>query len=258
MRRKNVCLLIVGVLSVGSLCAAEPVASNESNPFRVIWKAIRALQTEVAKLSDIVAEIELTPGPEGPEGPQGEQGEVGPMGPEGPQGPAGEQGIQGEPGSAGPQGEHGEPGERGPAGSPLHLYDANGQDLGILLSADPSAATYFISYLPNPGIFLELRQVGRTVKIENEDAVWFGQKNCIGTPYGANNGNPGGTFVHRHGSAFRYTDGLAQNLPVFSASSLEPEGTCRNGQGNVGSELIPMEEVPLSLNFPLTWPLDVR
>ena len=62
-------------------------------------------------VEQLIAEIELTPGPEGPQGEQGLQGEKGDQGEVGPQGPQGEQGIQGEKGEQGEQGPQGEKGE---------------------------------------------------------------------------------------------------------------------------------------------------
>lgn len=73
-------------------------------------------------VEQLIAEIELTPGPEGPQGPQGEIGPMGPQGEQGiqgevgPQGPAGEQGPQGEQGPRGEQGLQGPRGEQGPEG----------------------------------------------------------------------------------------------------------------------------------------------
>ena len=76
----------------------------------------------------LIAEIELTPGPQGPQGEQGlqgekgEQGEMGPQGPQGeigpvgPMGPQGEQGLQGPEGPQGPQGIEGPMGPQGPQG----------------------------------------------------------------------------------------------------------------------------------------------
>jgi hypothetical protein len=81
-----------------------------------------------SEVDGLIADIELTPGPQGeqgPQGPQGIQGEQGIQGPQGiqgiqgetgPQGPQGPQGIQGETGATGATGATGDQGLTGPAG----------------------------------------------------------------------------------------------------------------------------------------------
>ena len=76
-------------------------------------------------VNELIAEIELTSGPQGPQGEQGEQGlpgekgeqgEMGPQGPQGEMGPVGPMGPQGEQGVQGPQGPQGPQGIEGPVG----------------------------------------------------------------------------------------------------------------------------------------------
>lgn len=62
------------------------------------------LSKRVDELTEEIADIQLTPGPQGP------QGEPGPQGPKGDKGDAGEPGPKGDAGEQGPQG------EQGPAG----------------------------------------------------------------------------------------------------------------------------------------------
>ena len=72
------------------------------------------------------------PGPVGAAGPQGIPGPVGATGPQGIPGPVGATGPQGIPG---PVGATGPQGVQGPAGSSgVQVYDANNQNLGMLLS----------------------------------------------------------------------------------------------------------------------------
>lgn len=68
------------------------------------------------EIDQLLANIELTPGPQGPQGPQGtkgDQGQVGPQGSVGPRGVEGPQGIQGTQGLTGPAGAKGETGAQG-------------------------------------------------------------------------------------------------------------------------------------------------
>ena len=67
-------------------------------------------------VNELIAQIQLTPGPQGEKGEKGDPGEMGPQGPEGPVGPKGEKGEQGEQGLQGERGEDGEKGEQGPKG----------------------------------------------------------------------------------------------------------------------------------------------
>lgn len=164
----------------------------------------------------------------------------------GPQGPKGDKGDKGDPGEIGPQ---------GPSGSSLHLYDANGQDLGILLDTDAINLDRATTYLLNPGIFLTLSQSSQSIRVVNEDAVWFTEDNCTGTPYARGLGNPGATIVSRSGRAFKFINGDGRS--DFSNASRLAGGLCSNNQGTF--ELLhPMVEVSLPFSIPLAWPLEIR
>jgi hypothetical protein len=173
----------------------------------------------------------------------------------GPQGPKGDKGDTGEQGPIGLTGSQGIQGEVGPT---LHVYDANGQDLGILVNADASFAGNITSYLPEPGIFVNIRQSdsNKLATIANDDTVWFTGDNCTGTPYGRS-GNPGATIIKSNGRAFKYINGtnIVNGLPG-SASNLAG-GACANNQ-SANSLMIPMEEVSLPFSLPPAWPLEVR
>jgi len=87
----------------------------------------------------------LTWGIQGPKGDKGDKGDIGPTGLQGEQGipgSQGEQGIQGPEGPVGQQGSQGEKGDigdkgdkgdQGPAGPSLKVFDANGQEVGLLM-----------------------------------------------------------------------------------------------------------------------------
>ena len=135
------------VFSVIALVVGVSVASAQGggNPWDAIWKAITELQN---KIDNIV----LTPGPVGPQGPQGIQGLQGEIGPIGSQGPQGESGS---------------------SGTSFYLIDANGQNLGKLLSIDnlldsslsySSVATY-VTYLSDLGVALRFLE-DKSKKVE--------------------------------------------------------------------------------------------
>ena len=166
------------------------------------------------------------------------------------QGPKGDMGPQGPQGEPGPKGDKGDPGE---GGSTLHVWDANGQDLGTLISTGPSFSS-FTTYIPELGIVLQL-QNGQTVTIGNTDSLWFHEENCQGIAYGRG-GNPGGTVVSRDGRrGFKFTDGAIVYGDDFFKSRFDDR--CYNGQGGPGGG-IPMEEVTLPFSLPLAGPLEIH
>ncbi|MEK7575559.1 MAG: collagen-like protein [Patescibacteria group bacterium] len=155
------------VFSVIALVVGVSVASAQGggNPWDAIWKAITELQN---KIDNIV----LTPGPVGPQGPQGIQGLQGEIGPIGSQGPQGESGS---------------------SGTSFYLIDANGQNLGKLLSIDnlldsslsySSVATY-VTYLSDLGValrFLEDKSKKVELKATNK-VLYYDEVDCTGIPY---------------------------------------------------------------------------
>lgn len=170
------------------------------------------------------------------------------------QGVKGDKGDTGEQGPQGLKGDKGDIGERGPAGLALHLFDANGQDLGIIFDIEPLSLSNVTTFISSPGIFLQLRQSSQSITVANMDAVWFTGANCTGTPYGRG-GNPGGTIVNPSvGRAFRYVTGSP--LSDDSAFGSRLAGDCANNQGGPGLGF-PMEEVLLPFSFPLALPLHV-
>jgi hypothetical protein len=132
----------------------------------------------------------------GPQGPTGPAGAVGPAGPRGLQGPVGLTGAAGPQGPAGPKGDTGAQGPRGPAGS-MHVLDANGQYLGILISkgvsynynesCQPAGSgdKYDISvHIPSLNLDLIVPILGSTgdVPYSYSDFL-FANLTCSGTPY---------------------------------------------------------------------------
>lgn len=163
------------------------------------------------------------------------------------QGPAGPQGIQGD------KGDKGDPGTNG---SSLHLYDANNQDLGILIDMQSTWATFFVTYLPVQRMFLSFGQNRDSLSV-NVGPAYFGlyflQENCEGTPYVNDSGNPMGAVISHGNRAFRYTneDVLHGGQPL---STLEYPTGCLNSLAGAGT-LYPMEEITLPFTLPLAWPL---
>ncbi|MEK7553029.1 MAG: hypothetical protein AAB505_02905 [Patescibacteria group bacterium] len=152
-------------------------------------------------------------------------------------------------------------GPQGPAGKSndgLHLYDANGIDLGMLIDVrDPANGNRFLSYLPDPGVFLEFRQESETRVIFMNNLgspLYFSSPDCIGTPYSPSGGNPGATLVSHTNRVFKFTD-QPQVLGDNGWSRLT--NTCANGQG-ASQPYYPLEEVFLPFSLPPAWPLEIR
>jgi len=113
----------------------------------------------VCHLQDQITNIELTPGPQGPQGEKGEKGDPG------------EDGEDGEPGPPGPPG----------AGQILKVFDANGTELGPLVSLDTGSSNQVFFSSP----------LGRMVLIRLTDGgqigfnanLRFETPDCSGTAY---------------------------------------------------------------------------
>jgi len=192
-----------------------------------------------------------TVGPLGPIGPTGPQGEVGPagVGLKGDKGDTGVQGIQGEPG---PKGDRGIQGLQGEPGNVLHLWDANGQDLGVLTGT-------YATYVPDQKILLTFDVTrnedgsGSASVASSGNSVLFPQMNCTGTPYTNASSSPNIIRI-AGGRLFRYTTGdLVTGQPQVSV--LDSLG-CRN-MALGGAVFYTLEEIPWPFTEPLAWPLDI-
>lgn len=195
-------------------------------------------------------------------GPQGLKGDKGDTGERGLVGLTGPQGIQGEPGPKGDMGEQGLQGEQGPTGSSLHLYDANGQDLGILLNITDNRAESFTLYLPGQKVRLRLSlgddgHNNRIVSFKDNSEVYFSEQNCAGIPY-SNNDNLGSQFGFLAGynanRYFRQTTDLGTLINIVS--ELGYTGCINQARGV--SKHYRLEEIILPFTLPIIGPLEIR
>ncbi len=190
-----------------------------------------AIWYAIHSLQTALSNIQLIPGPQGPTGPQG---------------PAGVQGI---------------------GGQQLHLYDANSQDLGVLV--DRNNPDGYTSYFSNEQIFLEFSQGinnnGSYVSLYNNTvgSVYYLQQNCQGNPYANNTG-----FFHRafiidaNGSLprlFKHINGppLINSGGTLTLSALGSSGCSNQGAGGAGT-LLPVQEIPFPFTLPLVGPLHIQ
>jgi len=203
-------------------------------------------------------ETELSWNIQGPVGPEGSQGEKGDPGEPGPQG---ERGLEGVKGDKGDPGEKGYVGEQGPTGSSVHLFDGNGQDLGVLISMnttlneDLGAIFHFEPRSYNSGIGAKFRPLGME--------LFFEQSNCQGKP-----------FTHFGGDekqqVYRVTEGQLYAETYWMADFSENPRTrlalSKTTQHDTGCEAIArtidssimLREIALPFSEPLAWPLEIR
>ncbi|TSC69148.1 MAG: Collagen triple helix repeat-containing protein [Parcubacteria group bacterium Gr01-1014_66] len=108
-------------------------------------------------------------------------------GPQGPKGDKGDEGQQGEKGEKGDQGDKGGPGMPGKAGLALHLFDGNGQDLGILTYSGVSS---FTTYFPEIKALGEFSQGVSTAKWKYSETsaqqIYYSEPFCSGIAYVGN------------------------------------------------------------------------
>ncbi len=148
-------------------------------------------------------------------------------------------------------------GEHGGSRTVLHLYDASGQDLGIVIGTN-MAGTDFTTY--NQGIdgileFSQTRSPGyKLAHLSSTGGVRFTDENCTGQAYVHSYGAPHGIAV-ANGRIFRYTPD--DPMTGLQSKSVWQSGGCRNvvRTDDMGAFV---EEITAPFSLPLTWPLQVR
>ena len=206
----------------------------------------------------------------------------GPKGDKGDKGDAGEMGLQG---LKGDKGEKGDSGTGGGSGSQLHLYDANNQDLGIVV--DHVGNQGYNSFITSIESFVEFegsRRLGAGAHagdpnhhyeayIVNNGNIFYLLPDCAGIPYSGDIASQPQNTIFIGGSTnrmFKTTDGLiTRNIEVTNAgevpghlimSYLSSSTGCANNPSasyQVPS-FVPLEEISLPFTLPLAWPLQTR
>jgi hypothetical protein len=249
-------IVLALLLSANVAMAKEKVSWN---PLDAIWKAIAQLQHQYGHFV----------GQSGPQGPAGQQGLKGDTGSTGPQGPIGLTGPQGVPGLIGPKGDigpagpQGIQGESGVAVATFHLYDAGGQDLGLLVSSDKGMNNCEV-YSPSLDAKFAFIQGISTdpmiyhVELAIKMPVLFSNENCTGDPYQDvlyNGGIMPQSVVMAGNRFFKVTDFLTDQLKT--KSTLNVDGRCINGESAEKQRLIGLEEISLPFAYPPAGPLRI-
>lgn len=187
-------------------------------------------------------------------GPKGDKGDVGPIGPQG------EKGVDGLMGPQGPKGERGESG----AGFSFHLYDAGGQDLGLLLSmqntANYSKFGYF-AYIPTLDVGVEFSEDAGLLKRQGASGnIWFSERDCTGLAYGVMVSNHQLSETMSDGTVFRgKSTGPKNGQSLRLQSFINSTQRCQNMQPQgISNTIFEAEKILLPFNEPVTAPVEIR
>jgi len=203
--------------------------------------------------------IALIAGPQGAIGPQGSVGVQGPTGADGAPGATGSQGAAGPEGIQGPPGPAGAQGAAGPPGPSLHVYDASGQQLGILIYAsDINEGGEWQVFVPEVGATIRLDPATGALISEPRD-VYYDQPGCTGNAFAS----PSGRLIQSQGlPPTRFF--VAVNTPYTTVPNWSQSGNSACVTFGViqytNNPVVPLLEVPISalgFSLPVATPLYV-
>jgi len=217
-------IILTSIFAVlGVLLFVVSVKAQGSDPLALIWDWIGRLRERVTILEEEVANIELIPGPAGPQGPVGSPG---------------------------------------PAGQQLHLYDANGQDLGILIESgqSPAIVRWHNVLVADLGLIATIEERGHPqniAKVYGNVPIYFTQLNCTGNTFV---GNPIDHYTVVKNTPlskyFKFVGTVAPSTTIFP-SWIGDSGNCQNSLMGLSSTF-QVEEINLSFTEPLAWPLHIQ
>lgn len=189
-------------------------------------------------------------------------------------------------GPTGPQGPQGLQGPAGAAGMNVHLLDGNGQDLGLLLDADPygpafrcfgftgSVCTSFTpnaktyrTFIPSANAVIPIRGDGKTqtavIDPVANRTVFFGGTNCTGTAFVT--ASDGGIDISTNmllratgPRYFAYIGGPSVASPAAQSVIPVPFGQVCLNTSTTTPTALPVQEVTLSFTEPINWPLKIQ
>ena len=231
------------------ICIQDHTASIANAPPNDSFWSLMAVQGDKGDIGDT-----------GPQGIAGPVGTTGPQGTQGPVGATGPQGIQGPIGATGPQG------IQGPAGtSGVQVYDANNQNLGMLLSFTEDY-NYFTVF--NSAINLTVRiskDTGALYKDGNLMGIHINTSTCKGNPSYVRLGIAGLLVANPHplsASTFPYVSydypQISFTPTSWSQTRIDGASSCTPQTQPAVIDVYPIKyytaaEVPLTL--PIAFPL---
>ena len=177
-------------------------------------------------------------------------------------GEKGDKGDIGEKGEKGDKGDDGDNGENGTNGTELHLFDANGQDLGVLVNIRENNEDFFTTYNQNLTAFLQFQNFQANPKtkfqyVENID-YFFEEENCEGEPftrllgslYAVRKGNP-----YQNYWMFDLTE--TPKSRSYLSQAVPDARLCVPNVGTIEYSVM-LKEISLPFTEPLAWPLEVK
>jgi len=181
---------------------------------------------------------------------------------QGEKGDTGEQGEQGENGEAGENGADGTDGNDGEDGTTLHLFDDDGQDLGILLDAHGSSDVSFRTYLePISALMNSAQRIDSMTAVINSvtKSIQYTNSDCTGDAVTTGKVAPQVLY-------FDDADdfGLGHIMATGEPPALRTIKSRREASGNckdLGSQTLltnTLEQVTLPFTEPLAYPLEIR
>lgn len=164
--------------------------------------------------------------------------------------------IQGEKGE---KGDKGDTGPQGPAGEQLHLFDANGQDLGRLIDmeGDYSNETSYTTYWSDRDLilsFLENKDQQSVTFTIDHSGFYYSQPYCEGDAYVFEpNGYPQEVLRRYDNKFFRFTTDQRARVLIRSSITIG----CTNYGTPEWSDVNRVEEIPPLPIESLAWPLRI-
>lgn len=212
-------------------------------PSRSEWSVGIGTKTPSEKLS-VAGTIEsMSGGFKFPDGTVQQTAQL--VGPQGPQGPQGDPGAQGPP---------------GPTGQQLHLYDANGQDLGIYLydaQGNSLGSKAHRTYMSTLGLIIPISENWNNYAdiSANDQPIYFDQPGCMGKMF--SNAIDHYSLMKNSdlGKYFKSTGVYFQNTITYP--SWIGGGACQNQPFNLANTT-EVEEVFLPFFEPIAWPLYIQ
>jgi hypothetical protein len=175
-------------------------------------------------------------------------------------------------GPIGPQGQKGDkgnPGEPGLPGKELHLFDANGQDLGILVNSVVSGHhPWHYTYLLDLGVVVTFEDREDSLKARvfstsgsgsgGLTGISFTEPGCTGIPFESNETQPLNRFALVKPTNYRYFKFNGEVVSSLTRKSFYAvggaEGVCNSNVSTVPNARV-LEEIYLPFTEPLVWPL---
>ena len=143
---------------------------------------------------------------------------------------------------------------------PLHLFDANGQDLGILIDASSYDDLMYRSFLPNQGVVIQVldRIQFRSLELRSRgiaSGIFFTGSNCTGNAY---------TRISYIGPSAitgitgpRYFKGTTDSGGINTTLSYFDGTRCQNTSPETTMTYL-LNEITLPFTEPLAWPLSIK